>query len=299
MIRDLSDIPAVRSYLARVGAEARAMRTAAVREREGRYWRDVATIKIERDGRVAVNTAEGEDAASFEPTDGERHAIAIEATAALWPENIRPLGHPRNLPDMVKAAEPEDLFEFRDAEGHIAMLQLRVAQPGGGKSYLPFTCWSDDVWRQLEPEGLLPLWGIDQLRNYATAFIHEGAKAARAVRWLAEAAEPRGAATRDAMKALAAHPWGGALSHSAHLGWIGGALSPHRTDWSMLPRPGSSAWSLSLTTTRRDMPLCPRSRGHSPPTRSRLRRSGSTVGSLTASTWQTRFPKDFSYEHWR
>ena len=52
-------------------------------------------------------------------------------------------------------------------------------------------------------------------------FIHEGAKAARA------------AANIDD-----SHPWARELAHAAHLGWIGGAQSPHRTNWAVLKRAG-------------------------------------------------------------
>jgi len=34
------------------------------------------------------------------------------------------------------------------------------------------------------------------------------------------------------------HPWGQELSGAAHLGWIGGALNPSRTDWSQLAKHG-------------------------------------------------------------
>lgn len=78
----------------------------------------------------------------------------------------------------------------------------------------------------------MPLWGQDQLKRYPTVFIHEGAKAARAVRQLVEAASPKDKA------ALADHPWGAELIHAAHLGWIGGALNPHRTDWAVLAEAG-------------------------------------------------------------
>lgn len=113
------------------------------------------------------------------------------------------------------------------ARSQIIMLQQRVEKPEG-KAYLPWTYWNDNQWRRLEPEGPLPLWGLDQLKNNSIVFLHEGAKAARAVRRMVEAATP------EAKAALAAHPWGKELQHAAHLGWIGGALNPHRTDWSPL-----------------------------------------------------------------
>ncbi|HEX8412648.1 MAG TPA: DUF5906 domain-containing protein [Sphingomicrobium sp.] len=46
------------------------------------------------------------------------------------------------------------------------------------------------------------------------------------------------AKTPDQKRKLAEHPWGEALSHAAHVGWIGGALSPYRTDWTPLAQFG-------------------------------------------------------------
>jgi hypothetical protein len=78
-----------------------------------------------------------------------------------------------------------------------------------------------------EPDGPLPLWGMEHLKDHTTVFIHEGAKAARAVhRMLTD------------RTATASHPWGIDMSGAAHLGWIGGALNPARTDWSQLAKAG-------------------------------------------------------------
>jgi hypothetical protein len=112
------------------------------------------------------------------------------------------------------------------------MLQVRNEKEKGDKKYVPWTYWSDDQWRNCEPEGLLPLWGLEQLKNYSTVFLHEGAKAARAM------AEMCARASKEAKECFAAHPWAGELSESAHLGWIGGAPNPHRTDWSVLNKAG-------------------------------------------------------------
>lgn len=235
MIADLFGLPAFAAYARRVGAGPRSMLAAAVREREGRYWRDVAVIRLDRKtGQIAVTSHAGESVSVYEPSEADRHAVAIEAKDAAWPEHVTPRAI-RNLPDELKSAAPDDLFEFhdRDKDGDlILMLQLRRARADGGKDYLPFTYWSDNQWRRMEPDGPLPLWGLDGLPGHATAFLHEGAKAARAVRRMVEAATP------GAKAALAAHPWGEDLKNAAHVGWIGGALSPHRTDWSRLHKAG-------------------------------------------------------------
>ncbi|MES2022259.1 MAG: DUF5906 domain-containing protein [Pseudomonadota bacterium] len=229
-LSDLSDLPAVWAYLRRIGGEVRSMRTAAVREREGRYLRDRAVIRLSPDGNVAVAPADGENAADFEPTDAERHAIKMEAVVAKWPE-VKPCATIRNAPPEIADAPKEAVFEFRDSDGNITMLQVR-RETSSGKAYVPWTYWTDGHWRKMEPEGDLPPWGLDQLKDHVTVFLHEGAKAARAMRRLAAAMTPKDKA------ALAAHPWGALLQHGAHIGWIGGALSPHRTDWPLLGKSG-------------------------------------------------------------
>jgi hypothetical protein len=108
------------------------------------------------------------------------------------------------------------------------MIHQRTKDKSGEKRYVPWTFWSDNQWRKIEPEGSLPLYGMEHVKDNTTIFIHEGAKAARAVHRLIN---PR---TKAEKEALAAHPWGRELQGAAHIGWIGGALSPARTDWAPL-----------------------------------------------------------------
>jgi hypothetical protein len=64
----------------------------------------------------------------------------------------------------------------------------------------------------------LPLWGLEALTPSAKVMIHEGAKAARAVRQM--------------LADGTAHPWADDLRGFVHLGWPGGSPNPHRVDWS-------------------------------------------------------------------
>jgi hypothetical protein len=223
-IKSLDELPSVRDYLRRIGAEPRSMRTAVVKELAGAYWRDVAVIRLEKNGVVDAPEA-------YAPSEGEAKLIELEVLKADWPNHVK-VKHPENLPDDVSRADPEDVFEFRDRQGMLSMLQVRKTLEDGGKIYVPWTYWDDGEWRRMEPEGPLPLWGMEHVGDHATVFIHEGAKAARAVHRMVH----RGTAPDKA--ALAAHPWGAELQGAAHIGWIGGALSPHRTDWSALKEMG-------------------------------------------------------------
>jgi hypothetical protein len=78
----------------------------------------------------------------------------------------------------------------------------------------------------------LPLWGMEFIGDNTTVFVHEGAKAARAMHRMVSRSTPADRERYDS------HPWAQELSNAAHIGWIGGALSPQRTDWSALKRAG-------------------------------------------------------------
>lgn len=223
-IDSLDQLSSVRSYLARIGAEARGLKTAVVREQYGEYWRDLATIHFGRDGSVVcVNP-------KYAPTAQEEAEMRTELCAVKWPQ-LKLLHHLTNLPPEIQNAPPEFVFEFRNEAGLITMVQVRQ-ETDKGKKYRPWTYWDDDKWRMAEPDGPLPLYNQDKLQDAGVVFIHEGAKAARACTELVSAT---GAAARQR---LMAHPWGQELALGVHIGWIGGALSPARTDWSVIARMG-------------------------------------------------------------
>lgn len=225
-ISELTDIPAVRDYLNRVGAEPRSLRTAVVKESRGQYWKDIAIIRFGEGGAInCTSLAHG-------PTEAEQTAITAAWGSYQFPR-VKLLSRITNAPAMIKNADKKDLFEFRDQTGqHILMVQVRITPKEGEKKYVPWTYWDDNCWRSGEPDGDLPLWGLDQLNHHKTVFLHEGAKSAAVCRWMAEGQ------TVEARKALEAHPWGKDLVGAAHLGWIGGALNPKRTDWSVLAKAG-------------------------------------------------------------
>jgi hypothetical protein len=232
IVKKLDDVPAIAKYLDCIGAEARSPRTAVVKKEEGGYNRDdIARIKLDKDGVWQV----WPDA--YAPTEEELEAIEAQLDGFEWPTLVR-MKRPTNLPQEISDGLREDLhrekpcvFEFRDMDDSVIMYQLRV-ELESGKKYIPWTYWGDKEWRQSEPDEPLPLWGLDQLRGDGVVVLHEGAKPARACR---EMVEGKSFALKDK---LANHPWGESLSRAAHLGWIGGAFSPHRTDWTPLKKAG-------------------------------------------------------------
>jgi hypothetical protein len=227
MIKVMTDLPSLAAYLNRIGAEPRSMLVAVVKEQHGQYWQDVAVIRIDKkSGDISADEGYG-------PTESEAVTIKQEILSAEWPTSVK-LGKNYELPEQLKHLKSDDIFELRDRSGKLIMLQVRMTpkKNEAEKRYVPWTYWSDKEWRKAEPEGLLPLWGLENIGDHTTAFIHEGAKAARAVTKLIN---PR---TAEEIEALKSHPWGKELSGAVHLGWIGGALNPYRTDWSELQKAG-------------------------------------------------------------
>lgn len=220
-------------YVARIGAFQRSFKRYAIYERynardDSGYWSEVGSFTITKDGEITTRGA------IDPPIDDERKPIKDAAATVKWPEHVT-LAAINKLPDELTGIDETDpsLFIFRDntKEKRILMLQQRAEKlDDSGKYYVPWTFWSDGQWRRMEPEGLLPLWGLEHIGNHNTIFLHEGAKAARFVQNLIDDKTPEGKAR------LKAHPWGLELSRAAHLGWIGGAKNPHRTDWGPIRR---------------------------------------------------------------
>lgn len=223
-IKTLSDIPAVRDYLVRIGAEPRSLKSAVVREVHGTYWKDLAVIRFAKDGKVDCPVAE------YAPTDVESSQIITAFADVQWPQ-VKPLQSILKAPKMIKSADAKDVFEFRSTDGKIRMVQVRVERDSG-KNYVPWTYWDDDQWRMCEPDGALPLYNGHRLKDAQTVFIHEGAKAAKHCQEMVD-----GLSAQD-KDALSKHPWGNELQGAVHVGWIGGAMSPARTDWSVLRKSG-------------------------------------------------------------
>lgn len=229
-VSSISELDSVRDYIGRIGARVRSMRTAVVEERAGKYWRDLAVVRFEDDGTVKVEQR-------FEPTEAEQAAIKDEFKTVTFPKNkivFEPATWPEEVQTLIDAGDMDSWFQLRNQNGELLMVQVRRKLRGDAedRAYIPWTLWDDDEWRQMEPEGPLPLWGLDHLGDNTTVFIHEGAKAARAMQKMVSRSTPADRARYDA------HPWAEELSNAAHIGWIGGALSPQRTDWSALKRAG-------------------------------------------------------------
>jgi hypothetical protein len=274
-IAELTDVPSVREYLNRVGAQPRSLKAAVVKQVSGSYWKDLAIIKFTQAGDIDCSTLE------HAPTDLERQMIKDALSSVTWPE-LKRMVRLIDPPQMVKDAAPEDVFEFRDKDGQIIMVQVKNQLKNGDRYYAPWTYWDDDQWRMCEPDGPLPLFNADKIGDNTTVFIHEGAKAARTMQSLIEAAD------KATKQQLTEHPWGLELSGAVHVGWIGGALSPYRTDWSVLKAAGVKR---AYIVADNDSP----GRSAVPAIAQHLRMPTFTCNSPTnspaRSTWQTHSPR--------
>ena len=120
------------------------------------------------------------------------------------------------------------MFQFLDRSGkQVVFVRQRIIRENGKKACLPWSFWSDAEWRQMEPDGGLPLYGLNELPKFHRHMIHEGEKAARFCQWM------RDGTTDEARRAFDALPpsWQDAIKNAGHLGWCTGAANPLGTDW--------------------------------------------------------------------
>lgn len=207
-------LPALAAYIDRIGAEELNFRRFMIKERKGVYYLEKSLIKIAADGSISASTL------AHRPTKEEAEAIKEEVKNCNWPKAI-------GATNLTKLKAKGQLYTFWDqARKNIIMVQERVEPKEGGKYYLPWTFFSDGVWRSMEPDGKLPFWKPTETRNKAQIMVHEGAKSAAFIDSLVN--DPKYKKEADA------HPWINELRDYEHWGMIGGALVPHRADYAEL-----------------------------------------------------------------
>jgi hypothetical protein len=241
-IHNYRSIPALAAYINRIGAQQRNFRTfVVIQENRMHYHFDAIVIKISLDrSDIAVRAHHSiRDAGEFEPTKEEKAAI-LEALAKVedWPRAI-PARDIEDLKRIIKDkyhdSEPT-LFVHRDLSGeNVLMVTQRIFPKSGGglqKADLPWTYWSDGQWRMMEPDGGLPLFGLEKLKNAQRVILYEGAKTARYVQAMLDDHSYAAQLLRAQAPWLSANPWIEDLrGYDAHIGWPGGAPNSHRVDW--------------------------------------------------------------------
>jgi hypothetical protein len=255
------NIGALANYIDRIGGEQRSFRRFVVKgENQKRYHYDKTVITLNTTNHTLRCVVDGKEVLTREehehaPTEEERAAIekALADPNIEWPKSI-PCGGVDELIKVIAKAHKRinpTLFVYYDTAGkNVVFVQERLDPKDGElkKDDLPWSYWNDKKWRMMEPDGLLPLWGLEQLANRFEVFIHEGAKTAQYVKAMMPPEEycrsadeqqkrraMRGNEEAEELKRahphLTACPWIGALKGYAHLGWPGGAPNPHRVDW--------------------------------------------------------------------
>lgn len=221
--------PSVKEYLRRIGAEILNFRRAMVKTHHGHYYVEKAIVRLLPDGTVTCSDKE------LEPTDDEAKAMAAELAGMKFPLAVTAL----NADELKrKIGGGADIFEFWGRKGKepggvgepgegLIMCQERRLKADGTKAYVPWVMMDDGMgWVSMEPDGDLPFWKPRIGRGAGCRImVHEGAKAAAAAETIARSktGEP-----------LWGHPWREELEAYEHWGMIGGALAPHRTNYSEL-----------------------------------------------------------------
>lgn len=217
------DIQPLAAYLNRIGAHILNFRRFAIRFYTNRhYYVERVTITMARDGTI---TAPEE----YRPTETEQSAIISAISTVALPHSIA--ANEAGLGLLRRQLGNDALLwpcYTRDAPDHscIAMVQQRKQTPEG-KRYLPWSFWSDNEWRMMEPDGKLPFWKPKEPTAFAKyIMVHEGAKSASFAHELVT--NPVHA------EALARHPWAETLAHFEHWGALGGALAIQRGNYDEL-----------------------------------------------------------------
>jgi hypothetical protein len=232
--------PALDAYIKRVDAVEKNFRRYVIevsgKGESGRgYRREVAVIRIGADNGISCNSKE------HAPTKEEAAAIKseLDASPGKFPHSITAMTIEKLLKQLGLKPDDDSLYlcPGQNRKGIDFVQQKVISKKNGNKIYVPWSWFSDGEWRKMEPDHIdgLPFWKPKKDRLKARVMIHEGAKAAMEMDDLVNNPERR--------KELLAHPWHDELVDHEHWGWLGGALNPHRVDW-------TSAISLAKTNTK-------------------------------------------------
>lgn len=222
------NFPALASYIDRIGARELSFKTFMVETYVDHYYSEKCHIRINTEDRTISCTNP-----AYAPSQAENDLILAELANRQFPQPIGAddiSGLIRTIERKGYRIDKKDLFElWGRTTNKIVMVQRRFQAKGEKKQYHPWTLFDDGEWRQMEPGGPLPFWKPRKKISNAI-MVHEGAKAARFCEWLCRSNE------YEAQEARKAHPWASELDRFEHWGIIGGALAPHRADYSELRR---------------------------------------------------------------
>jgi hypothetical protein len=158
----LAQAPTLQSYVSRIKASIKSFRHWDVEDEDRApaygYHRHIkATIKIVN-GELIYSSDE------YAPTVGELPKIKAELATVNWPRSI-PAN--KNMVDNLKSGlggDPERFCVFMAGNNKdVLFVQERIRPDPHDptrKNDLPWSFWSDDKWRMMKPDGLLPLYNL-------------------------------------------------------------------------------------------------------------------------------------------
>lgn len=225
----LANCIAIQKYLTRVGGAPTSLRGASISDFTSGY--KVCIGRISFDEKLAEVKAD----IGFEPTELESADIAAELRSLQMPN---PISFPtsnkvfKELETMFPAGENKS-YVFKSLSGETIMHLVRIEKDDGSKYFLPYSYWDDSEVRCCEPDGKLPLFGLEHVKRDDLVWIHEGPKSAAFWQRLTNPNCP--ILEREELKN---HPFADELSVGVHVGWHGGAGNPERTDFSTLKSAG-------------------------------------------------------------
>ena len=232
-------LSSIKKYIDRIGAEV-------VRDHDrkfviysdddpgyGKVRKTEVDVTIDKDGVIKVFTRKPKaDKARYSPTDEEKReiaeavreaiasgsmAVSCNATDHHFEQLKLKIKEHAKLQDSKSRTGKSKInrdaipWDYRSKSGEeILFVQHRCFDEDGEKFDVPWCFFSDGQWRRREPDGLLPLWGLDKIGNGKPVMLHEGAKAA---------------AFCSVESNIADHPLAAELRDYVHVGWPGGALN--------------------------------------------------------------------------
>ena len=221
--RSLWDFEVVAQYMNRIGADPSKLTECIVNRRSSHgYPIKKCEIRFRLDGEIICDNED------YAPTKEEAAEISDLITNKgigqyLSLIALLPLNELTKYPPGL--SERDTIYTFRDQDSRIIMLRHKIVKDDR-KFYVPWTYWTDGVWRKCEPDGRFPLFNLDHIGNREIVYVHEGEKAAAHMAYLMNHVD---GLWRD-------HPWGQEMRNTTHIGWCTGANTPERTDWAPLNR---------------------------------------------------------------
>lgn len=220
----LTSIPEVVSVCDAKGFRIDTQHTAVLETFRDGYWETDATLTFGKNGNVGCDKPE------HALNDLQKAALLAPLLGAKWPELMRleiKAGQWRSAdpPQRLKDAAPGSVVEIRDEKDRLEQLLQRIDHEDGSKDFVPWTHWSDGLWRCMAPDEPWSFYNSHRLGESSTVFLHEGCGGAIRCQAIADGDEPE-------------HPWAKQLVGATHLGWIGGAYAWLKQNWPLLQLKG-------------------------------------------------------------